>query len=240
MGSPWLQPLGLAVCLFLWAPWARCSVVEDFNHVERCKDSLYKGTPPQGYLGVSDLKKICQRLADKPRFVTLYDPRKHMPLYSAYTFKRSDGEKSMDQPWMYEPQLAFNKASGNMELFPQSANAYMHLMDTQAVLEDFADVTKYERGQLNPDQHQSEPLDKAATYTLTNTVPQKTPQQLLPWQSLSNHWGHIVRKHDPAGQPEPRGHPRVHVDGLLLSRLRPQRPLSRALPPACIWGLRPE
>ncbi|KAJ7996579.1 hypothetical protein DPEC_G00238530 [Dallia pectoralis] len=181
MGSLWRQPLGVAVYLFLWAPWAWCSVVEDFNHVDRCKDSLYMGTPPRGYLGLSNLKKICQRLEDKPRFVTLYDPRRHMPLYSAYTFKRSDGDKSMDQPWMYEPQLASNKASGNMEPFPQSAEAHILLMDTQVVLEDFADVTKYERGQLNPDQHQSEPLDKAATYTVTNAVPQVREFNNGPW-----------------------------------------------------------
>ncbi|CAB1316162.1 unnamed protein product [Coregonus sp. 'balchen'] len=64
--------------------------------------------------------------------------------------------------------MASSKASSNMEPFPQSIQIHMCLMDSQAVLEDFADVTQYERGHLNPDQHQSEPLEKAATYTLTN------------------------------------------------------------------------
>lgn len=84
---------------------AQAGVVGDFNHVERCKDSLYMGTPPRGYLGNS-FKKICQRYEDKPRYVTLYDPHKHIPIYSAYTFKKSDGEKKVDFPWMFEPQVS--------------------------------------------------------------------------------------------------------------------------------------
>ncbi|CAB1316161.1 unnamed protein product [Coregonus sp. 'balchen'] len=39
--------------------------------------SLYMVSPPQGYLGGSNLKRICQALCD---------PRRHMPLYSSYTF----------------------------------------------------------------------------------------------------------------------------------------------------------
>ena len=81
-------------------------VVEDFNHVQRCKDSLYMGTPPRGYLAGGALKKICQRYEEKPCFVTLYDPHKHIPVYSAYTFKKTDGQKTVDFPWMFEPQVS--------------------------------------------------------------------------------------------------------------------------------------
>lgn len=84
---------------------AQAGVVGDFNHAERCKDSLYMGTPPRGYLSNS-FKKICQRYEDKPRYVTLYDSHKHVPIYSAYTFKKSDGEKKVDFPWMFEPQVS--------------------------------------------------------------------------------------------------------------------------------------
>ncbi|KAJ8356800.1 hypothetical protein SKAU_G00195940 [Synaphobranchus kaupii] len=66
------------------------SVVLDFNHIERCKDSLYMGTPPRGFIDFR-LKKICQRYADRPRYVTLYDPQKRIPVYSAYTFKKDRG-----------------------------------------------------------------------------------------------------------------------------------------------------
>lgn len=84
---------------------SQAGVVDDFSHVDRCKDFLYMGTPPRGYLS-TPLKKICQRYVDKPRFVTLYDPNKHIPIYSAYTFKKSDGEKRVDIPWMFEPQVS--------------------------------------------------------------------------------------------------------------------------------------
>lgn len=83
---------------------SQAGVVGDFNHAERCKDSLFMGTPPRGYLSNS-FKKICQRYEDKPRYVTLYDSHKHVPIYSAYTFKKSDGEKKVDFPWMFEPQV---------------------------------------------------------------------------------------------------------------------------------------
>lgn len=86
----------------------QAGVVMDFNHAERCKDSLYMGTPPRGYLSNS-FKKICQRYEDKPRYVTLYDPQKHIPIYSAYIFKKSDGEKTVDFPWMFEPQVSVLK-----------------------------------------------------------------------------------------------------------------------------------
>lgn len=91
----------------------QAGVVDDFNHVERCKDFLYMGTPPRGYLG-NAFKKICQRYEDKPRYATVYDPRRHIPIYSAYTFKKSDGEKKVDFPWMFEPQVSFSLLYSNI------------------------------------------------------------------------------------------------------------------------------
>lgn len=170
----------VAVLTCVWLPGVQAGVVGDFNHVERCKDSLYMGTPPRGYLSTS-FTKICQRYEDKPRFVTLYDSQRHIPIYSAYTFKKSDGEKQVDFPWMFEPQLASDKSSSNMEPFPQSTSMHMNFEDTQAVLEDYADVVQYERGQLNPDEHQADPLDKASTYSLTNVVPQIREFNIGPW-----------------------------------------------------------
>ncbi len=93
-----------AVLLICFLPLASATVVLDFNHVERCKDSLYMGTPPRGFVDIK-LKRICQRYADKPRYVTLYDPHKRIPVYSAYTFKKTEGDRRVDYPWMYEPQV---------------------------------------------------------------------------------------------------------------------------------------
>lgn len=71
-------------------------------------------------------------------------------------------------------QLAETDGNGNMMPFP---TGYLHMKfeDSQAVLDDYSDVVLYERGHLNPDQHQSTPHDRAATYTLTNVVPEIDP-----------------------------------------------------------------
>ncbi|XP_067253229.1 endonuclease domain-containing 1 protein [Chanodichthys erythropterus] len=172
--------LGLAITMLLSEHWGTATVVEDFNHVERCKDSLYMGTPPRGFKS-DKLKKICQRYADKPRYVTLYDSQNRIPVYSAYTFKKTEGDRRVDYPWMYEPQLAELDGNGNMLPFP---TGYLHMKfeDSQAVLDDYSDVVLYERGHLNPDQHQSDPQDRAATYTLTNVVPEIREFNIGPWR----------------------------------------------------------
>ena len=58
----------------------------------------------------------------------------------------------------------------------------MKFEDSQAVLDDYSDVVLYERGHLNPDQHQSDPHDRAATYTLTNVVPEIREFNIGPWR----------------------------------------------------------
>ncbi|KAL7880436.1 hypothetical protein SRHO_G00026900 [Serrasalmus rhombeus] len=153
-----------------------------------CREFLYMGTAPVG-LEDHSLVKICQRYNNKPRYVTLYNTKDHVPVYSAYTFKRSDGEKKVDVPWMYEPQLSTSSDTGEMQQFPRG---YMHqnFEDAQAVLEDYANAVLYERGHLNPDEHQANPDDKAATYTLTNVVPQVREFHRGPWKAQE----HIIRR----------------------------------------------
>ncbi|CAL8384396.1 unnamed protein product [Arctogadus glacialis] len=167
-----LRSLLLPMLLLLQA--GQAAVVGDFNQVQHCKDFLYMGTPPRGYLSSDSFTKICQHYEDQPRYVTLYDARRHIPIYSAYTFKKSDGEKTVDLPWMFEPQLVSDKGSSNMTPFGQSSSALTppDLEDSQATLEDYAEAIQYKRGQLNPVGHQADPSDKASTYTLTNVVPQ--------------------------------------------------------------------
>lgn len=61
---------------------------------------------------------------------------------------------------------------------------YLHrkFEDSQAVLDDYSNVVLYERGQLNPDQHQSTMEDRAATYSLTNVVPKIREFSIGPWR----------------------------------------------------------
>lgn len=65
-------------------------------------------------------------------------------------------------------QLASEKSSSNMEPFPLSSSMHVNFEDTQAILEDYSDGVQHERGQLDPDEHQADPLDKASAYGLTN------------------------------------------------------------------------
>ncbi|KAF1386970.1 hypothetical protein PFLUV_G00100390 [Perca fluviatilis] len=153
-----------------------------------CKQFLYMGTLPRG-LEEQHFKTICQIYVGRPRFVTLYDTFNHIPVYSAYTFKRSDGYKKVDVPWMYEPQLSTVSESREMQPFP-SENVHSSFEDAQAVLDDYSNTVIYERGQLNPDEHQAHPDDKASTYTLTNVVPQVREFNIGPWKTHE----HIIRR----------------------------------------------
>lgn len=96
-------------CLLV-AMMAGAEVQDEFS--PECKQFLYLGTKPRG-LEDQPFKKICQFYDGKPRFVTLYDAFNHVPVYSAYTFKRSDGSKKVDVPWMYEPQVGCCVLGGN-------------------------------------------------------------------------------------------------------------------------------
>ncbi|CAG5957738.1 unnamed protein product [Menidia menidia] len=176
---------GTLACLLL-AVLVGAEVQETIS--PECKQFLYMGTLPRG-LEEQPFKKICQFYAGRPRFFTLYDPVGHIPVYSAYTFKRSDGSKKMDVPWMYEPQLSLVSGSREMQQFP-SEHVHKSFEDSQAVLEDYSDTVIFERGQLNPDEHQADPDDKAATYTLTNVVPQAREFNVGPW----NQHEHAVRR----------------------------------------------
>lgn len=112
MGALALPAVTSLVSCVLLLRGLQAKVVEEFSHVDSCKDSLYMGTPPRGFFS-GTLKKICQRYENKPYYVTLYDPSKHIPIYSGYTFKKSDGETKVDVPWMFEPQVSFSKLRGD-------------------------------------------------------------------------------------------------------------------------------
>ncbi|KAG7262324.1 hypothetical protein CRUP_036511 [Coryphaenoides rupestris] len=155
------------------------------NLIEACQQFVYMNRLPQGLQG-PPFQCICQRYNGKARFVTLYDTLNRTPVYSAYTFKRSTGGSArVDVPWMYEPQLSINVGSREMQPLPQTDLPLTH-GDAQAVLEDYRDTVDVVRGQLCPDTHQMEFDDKAATYTLTNVVPQVREFVEGPWAAQEN------------------------------------------------------
>lgn len=76
-----------------------------------------------------------------------------------------------------------------MQPFP-SENLHKSFEDAQAVLEDYSNSVMFERGQLNPDEHQADIHDKASTYTLTNVVPQVREFNIGPWKDHQ----HLIRR----------------------------------------------
>uniref|UniRef100_A0A673IQC3 Si:dkey-85k7.11 n=1 Tax=Sinocyclocheilus rhinocerous TaxID=307959 RepID=A0A673IQC3_9TELE len=130
---------------------------------KECSQFFYMHTVPTGIRG-DNLKRICQRYGDKLRYATLYDSSRRLALYSAYTFKKSDGQRRMDTPWMYEPQRIHHITLSIYCCCSVNMSFYM-VFDCP----------------LNPDQHQADNQDKAATYTLTNVVPQITDLLEGPW-----------------------------------------------------------
>lgn len=78
-----------------------------FASFRDCSHFFHTHAPPVGIRGAAgaSLKSICQRFRDKARYATLYDADRRLALYSAYVFKKSDGQGRADTPWMYEPQV---------------------------------------------------------------------------------------------------------------------------------------
>ncbi|XP_041635970.1 endonuclease domain-containing 1 protein-like [Cheilinus undulatus] len=172
----------LSFALLTASPTVSASVSNSFRD---CSHFFYVQTPPAEIKGTS-LKRICQKYADEVRYATLYDSSRRLPLYSAYIFKKSDGKKRMNTPWMYEPQLVSNGESGTMRALPLTEDTPPLIEDNQAVLEDYTDAVEYRRCPLNPDLHQSDPDDKSATYTLTNVVPLFTNFLETTWNPYLN------------------------------------------------------
>lgn len=92
----------LALALLPLPPPVNPSVDSSFRE---CSQFLYRSLAPRGLQRTQGLQKVCQYYGDKARYATLYDGSHRLPLYSAYTFKKNDGKKRMDTPWMYEPQV---------------------------------------------------------------------------------------------------------------------------------------
>lgn len=98
--SQWVRVTFVLVLVNAYVVWAKVGK----ELPAECREFLYLGVPPMG-LQHHSLCFICQHYNKKPRYVTLYNTADHIPIYSAYTFKPSDGEACVDVPWMYEPQV---------------------------------------------------------------------------------------------------------------------------------------
>ncbi|XP_047440552.1 endonuclease domain-containing 1 protein-like [Mugil cephalus] len=142
-----------------------------------CRNFFYKETPPVGFTGVP----ICQRYKGNYHFATMYDRQHRTARYSAYLLTPADGNRPSNS-WMYEPQLASNGGDREMKEFPPNSIP-QDVIRSQAVLEDYTGGN-YTKGHLAPSQHMGTSDDRAATFTLTNIVPQTNFSNNGPWSDL--------------------------------------------------------
>ncbi|ETE59939.1 Endonuclease domain-containing 1 protein, partial [Ophiophagus hannah] len=157
-------------------------VVPSFNP---CKTFFLDGKPPN--LKPMNPARICQLYKNKYRFATMYDRDRRIPLFSAYQYKTGRGTRS--EEWMIEPQLALpgDRLRKNMELDVTSTIQRTLLKKSQAVDQDYKEGVQYDRGHLAPDSHQSDQDSKAATFTLTNIVPQFHALNNGEWRFYEEH-----------------------------------------------------
>ncbi|XP_037320586.2 endonuclease domain-containing 1 protein-like [Pungitius pungitius] len=174
-----MSPLAALLPLVFAAAWCRVSEA-DVGGFAPCLQVFYKSWPPKGLTGTP----VCQRYHDQYRFATLYSRPRRSPWFSAYSYSVPAGKRPTPS-WMFEPQLAYPGAKGNMAPFPPGP-LDRNVVESQAVEPDYINST-YTRGHLNPSLHHQIHEDRAATFTLTNVVPQKAGSNDGPWEDLENH-----------------------------------------------------
>ncbi|XP_066040603.1 endonuclease domain-containing 1 protein-like [Chamaea fasciata] len=169
----------LASCLWL----GHSEVVTPFAS---CPQFFYVGAIPNDVLQPLNPAYICQRYSNSYHFATLYDKEKRIPVYSAYKYK--PGSLKRPHTWSFvEPQLIGNNSFKEMERAWVLIDQYNFTLDqikvSEAVLEDYENMTGLDRGQLSPSGHQDTTDSKTATFTLTNVVPQDSSMYTGWWNT---------------------------------------------------------
>ncbi|XP_060547790.1 endonuclease domain-containing 1 protein-like isoform X1 [Pantherophis guttatus] len=139
---------------------------------DHCPQFFLRETPPLIRLPPRPVR-ICQRYQNLYRFATLYDKDNRIPVYSAYVY--NPGQAKRPKKWMVEPQLINSTFQREMETegdFLNKKGPKEALCDSQAILNDYKNLTDCNRGHLNPNGHQPNYSAKSSTFTLTNIVPQ--------------------------------------------------------------------
>nr|XP_003220788.1 PREDICTED: endonuclease domain-containing 1 protein [Anolis carolinensis] len=163
----------LALLLISWygAP-GNGEVVTSFE--DTCPHFFFRGVPPSLGLEPSRPARICQHYKNQYRYATLYDKDNRIPVYSAYIY--NPGTAKRPSTWMVEPQLVDSSFQTEMEsegsFLYDSSSKEEALRNSQAVLQDYKNLTGLNRGHLNPNGHQPDKDAKASTFSLTNIVPQ--------------------------------------------------------------------
>ncbi|KAM6097042.1 endonuclease domain-containing 1 protein-like [Chlamydotis macqueenii] len=164
--------------LLLLQVWASClwlgrsEVVTSFE--SSCPQFFFRETPPNEALEPESPAWICQRYNNQYYFATLYNRKMRIPVYSAYLYQPGSGKRP--KTWLVEPQLMGPTYPKTMEkewtLLNYFSVSSEQLSKSQAILQDYKNLTGLNRGHLNPSSHHSDSSSRTATFTLTNIVPQ--------------------------------------------------------------------
>uniref|UniRef100_A0A3Q3J1A8 Endonuclease domain-containing 1 protein-like n=1 Tax=Monopterus albus TaxID=43700 RepID=A0A3Q3J1A8_MONAL len=173
--------LPLATLLLLLLLSITPTGAEVVQSISNCDHFFLGQTPPEipGILENGEIqdqnryKVICQKYDNKKRFVTLYDTKNRIPVFSAYKYRGDDGRRP-DVGWMIEPQLEEN--NGNMRA---------ERLRNQASDQDYKN-TNYDRGHLFPSSHAFDISEKTSTFTLTNAVPQVPSFNQGSWSKMED------------------------------------------------------
>ncbi|ETE58996.1 Endonuclease domain-containing 1 protein, partial [Ophiophagus hannah] len=176
--------------LLLWilslaASFLLPAIGEVVTNFKACNQFFLDGKPPN--LRPINPARICQRYGNQYRFATMYDRNGLIPMYSAYKYNPGEGERSKE--WMIEPQLALpgDQNRKSMELESTCGIDQNLLASSQAVDQDYQAAIRQDRGHLAPSSHQPDQDSKAATFTLTNIVPQFSALNQGQWREYEEH-----------------------------------------------------
>uniref|UniRef100_A0A669CM99 Uncharacterized protein n=2 Tax=Oreochromis niloticus TaxID=8128 RepID=A0A669CM99_ORENI len=157
--------------------------------VEDCKEIFLQQTPPhipgilEGgiILDQNRYKLIRQTFSNTRTFVTLYDTKNKIPVFSAAKYRGGAGGKRPKIKWMIEPQLENIRDKRIMR--KSNKNIFYNY---QAGNEDYKNNQGFDRGHLFPNSYGSTPIEKRSTFTLTNIVPQIGNFNQGSWNRMEN------------------------------------------------------
>ncbi|RVE60830.1 hypothetical protein OJAV_G00184260 [Oryzias javanicus] len=163
---------------------------EVVRSISDCADFLLNQSPPQipniledgKILDQNRYKPICQTYQNTRTFLTLYDTKERIPVFSAIKFVINKNPGKRSKKWMIEPQLENESANKNMRKDNKKQGTYDH----QASNLDYKNSTMFNRGHVCPSSYGSTQTAKTSTFTLTNIVPQVITFNGGSWEKMEN------------------------------------------------------
>ncbi|KAE8300023.1 Endonuclease domain-containing 1 protein [Larimichthys crocea] len=171
------------------------TLAEVVNTVQKCNQFFRQQTPPNipgiledgKILDQNRYKVLCQTYENSRWYVTVYDTRNKIPVFSAYKYQ-GPGQGQAEEYWKIEPQLE-NEADPNKNMMEEEkGKTYTH----QAMVADYVNSRGLDKGHCFPALHGFTNTEKTSTYTLTNIVPQAGEFNQGRWNTMEKCIGHVM------------------------------------------------